>query len=96
MNKHEQAEARALHMIVTKEQPKDLDKYLYASITDDPIKIISTNGSDDALDYTVECPNCKTHTLYGTGLFMDTGMHYCEHHNCHEQVIQKLKDERGY
>ena len=37
---------------------KNEDEYIYASLSQPPIKIVDKNGSDDRFDYTVECPNC--------------------------------------
>ena len=37
---------------------KPVDEYIYASLSQPPIKIIDKCGSDDELDYIVECPNC--------------------------------------
>ena len=68
---------------------KDLNDYLYASLSQPPIKIIDKCGSDDELDYIVECPNCKKHVNYGTSIFMISGHLYCENDGCRESLIDK-------
>ena len=65
---------------------KDLNDYIYASLSQPPIKIIDKNGSDDELDYTVECPNCHRHVNYGTEIFTIGGHIYCNGGGCREKV----------
>lgn len=38
---------------------KSLEDHIYASLSQPPIRIINKNGSDNEMDFTVECPNCK-------------------------------------
>ena len=45
-------------------EDKDLDNYIYASLSQPPIKIIDKRNSTNELDYIVECPNCKNHVCY--------------------------------
>lgn len=91
MNKIEQKQARMLNAIVrqTIDTDKDIDNYLYASLSQPPIKIIDKRNSDDALDYIVECPNCKSHICYGTDTFMISGHIYCSKDGCREEVMKK-------
>ena len=67
--------AKIINKTLTKEKfiDKDINKYIYASLTQPPIKIIDENGSNDELDYTVECPNCKHWVNYGEEIFMLSG-----------------------
>ena len=69
---------------------KDLNEYIYASLTQPPIKIIDKNDSEDELDYTVECPNCKRHVNYGEEIFMVSGHLYCSDENCRNQVYREV------
>ena len=91
MNKTEQEQARMLNIMVrqTVDTDKDIDNYLYASLSQPPIKIIDKRNSDDTLDYIVECPNCKSHICYGTDTFMISGHIYCSKDGCREEVIKK-------
>ena len=66
---------------------KDLDNYIYASLSSPPIKIIDKCGSDDELDYIVECPVCGSHVKYGTSIFMLSGYLYCDNNNCRNNLI---------
>lgn len=68
---------------------KDLDNYIYSSLSQPPIKIINKCGSDDELDYIVECPNCKSHVKYGTSIFMLSGHLYCDVDNCRNKLLEK-------
>jgi len=70
---------------------KDLDNYIYASLSQPPIKIIDKNNSDDELDYTVECPNCGKHVNYGNEIFMLSGHLYCINEGCREKLCNKLE-----
>lgn len=66
---------------------KDLDNYIYASLSKPPIKIIDKCGSDDELDYIVECPNCGSHVIYGEHIFMLSGYIYCDTGDCRDKLI---------
>jgi len=70
-------------------EDKDLDNYLYASLSQPPIKIIDKCNSDDELDYIVECPNCGEHVKYGEHTYMLSGYIYCDTGNCRENLIYK-------
>lgn len=72
---------------------KNEDEYIYASLSQPPIKIIDKNSSNDELDYTVECPNCHRHVNYGHEIFMIGGHLYCSNENCRDDVFKKVKGE---
>ena len=86
------SQAKLLNLIVTQENfvNKDTEKYLYASLSQPPIKIIDKNGSNDELDYTVECPNCGSHVNYGEHTYMISGHIYCDTKGCRENLIERL------
>ena len=75
---------KALNRAVTGNKfiDKSEDEYIYASLSQPPIKIIDKNGSDDELDYTVECPNSHRHINYGNEIFMVSGHIYCSSESC--------------
>lgn len=81
--------AKLLNATITQDNfvDKDLDNYIYASLSQPPIKIINKNGSNDELDYTVECPNCGANVNYGDDIFMLGGHIYCSTKNCREKLI---------
>ena len=83
---------KALNRWVTKNEfvDKNEDEYIYASLSQPPIKIIDKNDSDDELDYTVECPNCHRYVNYGEEIFMVSGYLYCSNENCREEVFKKV------
>lgn len=85
--------AKMLNMAVTGKNfvDKDLDDYIYASLSQPPIKIIDKNDSDDELDYTVECPNCGSHINYGEHTFMLSGHIYCDTKGCREKLCYILE-----
>lgn len=87
--KKEQLIAKCLNAQITNKNfiDKDLDNYIYASLSQPPIKIIDKCGSDDELDYIVECPNCGSHVKYGTSIFMLSGHLYCDKNDCRNKLI---------
>lgn len=68
---------------------KPINEYIYASLTQPPIKIIDKQGSEDEFDFIVECPNCKNHVIYGENIFMIRGHLYCSNPKCREEVLEK-------
>ena len=70
---------------------KNEDEYIYASLSQPPIKIINKNGSDNEFDYTVECPNCHRHVNYGEEIFMVSGHIYCSSESCRNEVFKKVR-----
>lgn len=73
---------------------KSIDEYIYASLTQPPIKIIDKRGSNDELEYIVECPNCGAHICYGTDTYMYSGHIYCCNKGCREEVISKYESAK--
>lgn len=69
---------------------KSEDEYIYASLSQPPIKIVSKNGSNDELDYTVERPNCHRHVNYGEEIFMISGHLYCSNEDCRDEMFKKV------
>lgn len=63
---------------------------LYASISQPPIKVIDKHGTDDEMEWTVECPNCGAHKKYGTQVFMISGHIYCDAKGCREKLEAEL------
>lgn len=87
--------AKVLNYKVTgnKFENKDTNEYIYASLSQPPIKIIDKNGSNDELDYTVECPNCGNYVNYGNEIFMLSGHIYCSNNGCREKLVKELRYE---
>lgn len=85
-------QAKLLNLIVTQENfvNKNTEEYLYASLSQPPIKIVDKNNSDDELDYIVECPNCGSHINYGKHTYMLSGHIYCDTKGCRESLIERL------
>ena len=88
--------AKVLNAIVTQDkfENKDLDDYIYASLSQSPIKVLDKKNSDDELDYIVECPNCHSAVCYGTDTFMYAGHIYCSNKGCREEVVSRYKRMR--
>lgn len=93
--KDNRIKAKLLNALVTgnKFENRDIDEYIYASLSQPPIKIIDKNDSDDELDYTVECPNCGCYVNYGTQIFMRSGHLYCNNKGCMEKLEKELHYE---
>ena len=70
-----------------------IDNYIYASLTQPPIKIIDKNDSDDELNYTVECPNCGSYVNYGYQIFMRSGHIYCNNKGCLEKLEESMNEK---
>lgn len=83
---------KELNRAVTQKEfiDKDENEYIYASLSQPPIKIIDKNNSNDELDYTVECPNCHRHVNYGHEIFMVSGHLYCSSNKCRDEVYKKV------
>jgi len=69
---------------------KDTDEYLYASLTQPPLKIVNKNGSNNVLDYTVKCPTCGKEVNYGEETFMLDGHNYCINDGCRDKLLHIL------
>ena len=87
--KNTQIASKLLNLLVCgdKFENKDLDNYIYASLSQPPIKIIDKCNSEDELDYIVECPNCGAHVKYGEHTYMLSGYIYCDVGDCREKLI---------
>ena len=90
-------EARILNALVRRkiEIDKDTDNYLYASLSQPPIKILDKRNSNDELDYIVECPNCHSAVCYGTDTFMYSGYIYCSNDGCRDEVVKKYESRKN-
>lgn len=84
--------AKGLNRLVMgdKFEDKDQDHYLYASLSQPPLKILDKNGSENELDFTVECPTCGAAVNYGEETFMMSGHHYCINDGCREKLCHLL------
>lgn len=83
--------AKAINKAITQSKfiDKNVDNYIYASLSQPPIKIIDKCNSDDELDFIVECPNCGSHVNYGNSMFMLNGYLYCDVDNCRQKLLDK-------
>lgn len=84
---------KVLNKLIMKENfvDKDRDNYIYASLSQPPLKIVDKNESESELDFTVVCPTCENHVNYGTEIFMLSGDHYCIKEGCREKLLAKYK-----
>ena len=87
---NDRIKAKMLNALLTenKFEDRDINEYIYASLTQPPIKIIDKNNSDDELDYTVECSNCGSYVNFGTQIFMRSGHIYCDNKGCLEKLLK--------
>ena len=94
---NEKETAKILNAIITDKDfvDKPLNDYIYASLSQPPIKILDKRNSNDELDYIVECPNCHSAVCYGTDIFMYSGHIYCSNEGCREEVVKKYKSITG-
>ena len=82
--------AATLNQMVTDRKFHDPDGMeLYASLSQPPIKVIDKHGTDDEMEWTVECPNCGAYKNYGTQIFMSNGHIYCDAKGCREKLEAK-------
>lgn len=95
MNKVERVLAKAMNINIRGAEDeylgnyKDPDEWLYASLSQPPIKVNEKHGSDDSLDWDVECPNCGAIVNYGKNTFMIGGRIYCSNKGCREKLLKK-------
>lgn len=95
MSKRTRLIAAALNQMVTGRKFHDPDGMeLYTSLSQPPIKVIDKKSSDDELDWTVECPNCRAHKNYGKHIFMWSGHIYCDADGCREKLMKKLEGKK--
>lgn len=86
------------YILGDKFEDKDINEYIYASLTQPPIRIVNKNNCSDEIEFTVECPNCHSYVCYGTDIFMLAGHIYCSNEGCRDSLInsnQHLKDIYG-
>lgn len=88
----EQIIAKNLNRMVTGKEfvDKDLNEYLYVSLSQPPIKIINKGNGTNEYGYIVECPCCGNHVCYGTSIFMISGHIYCDSDMCKEKLHHEL------
>ena len=72
------------------------DDYIYASISQPPIKVLDKHGTDDAFKWDVECPNCKRKVNYGKEIFMVHGFIYCSDDDCRQAVWEKSNERYSH
>lgn len=82
----------ALNCLVLQKNFKLLnpDDYIYASMSQPPIRVLDKHNTDDAFKWDVECPNCKRKVNYGHEIFMVSGHIYCSDDNCRKAVWKKV------
>lgn len=101
MNLRSNIQAKMLNAMLTGKdfENRDVEEYIYASLTQPPIKIIDKCDSDDEMEYIVECPNCKSHIKYGEHTYMLSGHIYCDTEGCRESLVNKdlyLREKYGW
>lgn len=80
MSKKDRLAYKALNAMAMQEEFIDKDDdYLYASITQPPLKVVDKNGSDDEFKWTVICPNCGRNVNFGNETKMRSGKIYCDY-----------------
>lgn len=86
MSKEDRLKYMALNKAVTGEDfaHKDPDDYIYASLSQPPIRVVKKKG-DDEMDWDVECPNCHKVVNYGRHIFMESGQIFCDSEGCYKQ-----------
>lgn len=83
---------QALYLRINEgEEVKDPNEYLFASLTQPPLKVVKKYDSDDEMKWDVECPNCGKVINYGEEIFMISGHHYCINEGCREKLVAKLE-----
>lgn len=92
MSKQDRLKNMALNAFVRHDKFKyaDPDDYIFASLSQPPIRVLDKHGTDDEFKWTVECPNCKRAVIYGDEIFMVSGHLYCSDEKCKEQVYEKV------
>ncbi len=87
MSKIDRLSYMALNKMVTRKYSewKDPDDYIYASISQPPIKVVNKFHTDDEMEWDVECPNCNKVVNYGEHIFMESGQIYCDSEGCYKK-----------
>ena len=80
--------AKKMNAYITEEKfnDKNLDEYIYASLSQPPIRILDKKGSNDEMDFIVECPNCHSAVCYGTSTYMYSGQDLAENAKGNKKV----------
>ena len=65
----------------------DPNDYIYASLSQPPIKVIDKHNTNDEMEWDVECPNCGAVVNYGKEIFMNSGQLYCATDGCRENLL---------
>lgn len=91
-NKEEAEFAKVLNSIVMGDrfEDKDTDDYIYASLSQPPLKVMDKHNSTNEFDWDVKCPTCGAIINYGKEIFMLSGHHYCIHDGCREKLCHLL------
>lgn len=91
----EQIVAKLLNASITGNEfvNEDINDYIYASLSQPPLKIINKNDNNDVMDYTVECSNCGCYVNYGNQIYMRSGYIYCDNKGCLDKLEKRLRNE---
>ena len=84
----------AFNQLVTGEKFKDPDEFVYSSLSQPPLKVLDKHGTDDEMEWTVECPNCGAAANYGAEIFMISGHNYCAAEGCRDKLIEKMEGKK--
>lgn len=97
MSKHDRTMFKIMNKLVTQKdfENKNPDDYIYASLSQPPIKVLDKHGTDDEFKWTVECPNCKRAVIYGDEIFMVSGHLYCSDEKCKKQAYERAGVENA-
>ena len=92
MSKHDRTMFKIMNKLVTQKdfENKNPDDYIYASLSQPPIKVLDKHGTDDEFKWTVECPNCKRAVIYGDEIFMVSGHLHCSDEKCKKQAYERV------
>lgn len=88
--------AKSMNLIVSQENfvDKNPDDFIYASLTQPPIKVLDKKDTDIELNWIVECPNCHMAVCYGNELIsLPHGKLACDYcQNIKPMVYKKERD----
>lgn len=71
---------------------KNPNDWLYASLSQPPIKVLDKHATDDEMAWDVECPNCGSKVNFGKQIFMISGRLYCSTKDCREKLLREVKN----
>lgn len=91
-DKREQEIAKSLNKMIMGDrfEDKDIDNYIYASLSQPPLEVVDKHNSNNIFDWDVVCPTCYAVVNYGHEIFMLSGHHYCIHEGCREKLCHIL------